>query len=153
MLTRKQPDSGLTDNVIKKSKLQSKEVTFENVWKKNMKVQHSNDCSHKYQIQRTRISDSVIKLLGLNVLSRKILAHTFSGNFRTLFVHFAVDVNDQQPSQLAHNFNSKNVQIEQKDNSNDNQRIVKHTRCDIYRKIFATEQKKKREEAVINLNS
>ncbi|ETO03525.1 hypothetical protein RFI_33880 [Reticulomyxa filosa] len=51
---------------------------------------------------------AVIKLLGLknkNVLSRKVLAHTFSGNFRTLFVHFAVDVNDQQLSQLAHNFN------------------------------------------------
>ncbi|ETN97912.1 hypothetical protein RFI_39614, partial [Reticulomyxa filosa] len=71
--------------------------------------------------------------------------------FRTLFVHFAVDVNDHQLSQLAHNFNdSKNVQIEQKDNSNGNQRIVKQPRCDIYRKSFAAEQKKKREEAVIN---
>ncbi|ETO01152.1 hypothetical protein RFI_36288 [Reticulomyxa filosa] len=167
----KQPDSGITDNVIKKSKLQSstlqvavhssslqqneekkiEEVTFENVWKKNMKVRRQFMCSNTPTIVVTNIkfkelksATAVITLLGLknrNVLSRKVLAHTFSGNFRTLFVHFAVD--------LANNFNdSKNMQIEQKDNSNGNQRIVKQPRCDIYRKSFAAEQKKKREEAV-----
>ncbi|ETO34135.1 hypothetical protein RFI_02959 [Reticulomyxa filosa] len=101
-------------------------------------------CSNTPKIVVTHIKSkelksatAVIKLLVLNVLSRKVLAHTFSGNFSTLFVHFAVDVNDQQLGQLAHNFNDpKNVQIEQKDNSDDNQRIIKQT--------FAAEQKKKR---------
>ncbi|ETO32876.1 hypothetical protein RFI_04240, partial [Reticulomyxa filosa] len=31
-----------------------------------------------------------------NVLSRKVLAHTFSGNFRTLFIHCAKKVNNDQ---------------------------------------------------------
>ncbi|ETN97753.1 hypothetical protein RFI_39773, partial [Reticulomyxa filosa] len=100
-IKRKQPDSGLTDNVMKKSKLQSstlqvavhssslqqneekkiEEVIFENVEKGYESAtaihvfQRSNDCRYA--------------------------RNTFSGNFRTLFVHFAVDVNEQQLNQLA----------------------------------------------------
>ncbi|ETN98530.1 hypothetical protein RFI_38962 [Reticulomyxa filosa] len=115
------------------------EVTFENVWKKNMKVRRQFMCSNVPTIV-------FIGLKNKNILSRKVLAHTF----RTLFVHFAVDVNEQQ---LANNFNdSKNGQIEQKENSDDKQRIVKQPRCDIYRKTFATEQKQKRENAVKLIN-
>ncbi|ETO02273.1 hypothetical protein RFI_35163, partial [Reticulomyxa filosa] len=71
---------------------------------------------------------AVIKFIGLknkNILPRKVLVHTVSGNFRTLFVHFAVDVNEQQLNQLDHNFNENS-------------------------KTFAAEQKQKRENAVIN---
>ncbi|ETO03542.1 hypothetical protein RFI_33860, partial [Reticulomyxa filosa] len=119
------------------------EMTFENVWKKDMKVRRQFMCSNTPTIVVTNIK---FKELKSECIVQEVLAHTFSGNFSTL-----VDVNDQQLSQLAHNFNdSKNVQIEQKDNSNGNQRIVKQPRCDIYRKSFAVEQKKKREEAVIN---
>ncbi|ETO11780.1 hypothetical protein RFI_25596 [Reticulomyxa filosa] len=51
------------------------------------------------------------------MLSRKVLSHTFSGNFRTLFVHFEVDVNEKQLTHLAQNFNdAKDGQIEQKEN-------------------------------------
>ncbi|ETN98667.1 hypothetical protein RFI_38825, partial [Reticulomyxa filosa] len=44
----------------------------------------------------------------------------------------------------------KNGQMEQKENNDGKQRIVRQPRCDIYRKTFAAEQKKKREEAVTN---
>ncbi|ETO00362.1 hypothetical protein RFI_37085 [Reticulomyxa filosa] len=86
------------------------EVIFENVWEKNMKVRRQFMCSNNLTIVVTNIKSrelksatAVIKLLGLknmNVLSRKVLAYAFSGNFRTLFVHFAVDVNDPYASML-----------------------------------------------------
>ncbi|ETO36479.1 hypothetical protein RFI_00583 [Reticulomyxa filosa] len=64
-------------------------------------------------------------LLNKNALSRKVLAHTFSENFQTLFIHFAVDVNEQQLMQLAQNFNNiKNGQIEKKENNDGKQRII-----------------------------
>ncbi|ETO16420.1 hypothetical protein RFI_20920 [Reticulomyxa filosa] len=108
-------------------------VTFENVWKKNM--------------QKLKSATSVIKFIGLtnkNALSRKILAHTFSGNFRTLFVHFAVDINEQQLTQLAHNFNDvKDGQMEQKENQDGSQDVIL-----IVRHLLLN--KRKGEEAVIN---
>ncbi|ETO36821.1 hypothetical protein RFI_00241 [Reticulomyxa filosa] len=53
------------------------------------------------------------------------------------------DVNEQKLIQLVHNFNDeKDGQIEQKK--------IKIPRCDIYRKTFAAEQKKKREEVLTN---
>ncbi|ETO02500.1 hypothetical protein RFI_34931, partial [Reticulomyxa filosa] len=79
----------------------------------NTKVRRPTIVVTNIKSKELKSATAVIKLLGLknsNVLSRKVLSHTFSGNFSTLFVHFAVDINDQ----LAHNFNnSKNVQIEQ----------------------------------------
>ncbi|ETO34483.1 hypothetical protein RFI_02610 [Reticulomyxa filosa] len=100
-----------------------------------------------------KYATSVIKFIGLrnkNALSRKVLSHTFSENFRTLFVHFAVNVNEKL-IQPTHNFNdAKNGQMEQKENKDSKQRIVRQTRCDIYRKTFDFEQKKKSEESVTN---
>ncbi|ETO04419.1 hypothetical protein RFI_32979 [Reticulomyxa filosa] len=70
-------------------------------------------------------STSVIKFIGLrnkSALSRKV-AHTFSGNFRTLFVHFAVNINEKL-IQLDYNFNyANNGQIEQKENQDCKRRI------------------------------
>ncbi|ETO08416.1 hypothetical protein RFI_28971 [Reticulomyxa filosa] len=112
--TKSARHSSLQQNEEKKIE----EVTFENVWKKNIKVRRQFMCSNTPTIVVTHIKSptAVIKLLGLknsNVLSRKVLAHTFSGNFRALFDHFAVDVNDQQLIQLAHKFNdSKNIENE-----------------------------------------
>ncbi|ETN99440.1 hypothetical protein RFI_38034 [Reticulomyxa filosa] len=74
----------------------------------------------------------------------RISAYIF-WKFPALFVHFAVDINEQQ---LTHpqNFNDeKDGQMEQKENQ-DGKHIVRQPRCDIYRKTFASEQKKKREE-------
>ncbi|ETN97228.1 hypothetical protein RFI_40303, partial [Reticulomyxa filosa] len=42
---------------------------------------------------------------------------------------------------------AKDGQMEQKENQDGKQKIVRQPRCDIYRKKFAAEQKKKREEA------
>ncbi|ETO01796.1 hypothetical protein RFI_35642 [Reticulomyxa filosa] len=76
---------------LKKAK---KEITFENVEKEYASstiihvCKYSNNCQNK------------------NILSKKVLANTFSGNFRTLFVHFAVDISEQQLIQLANNFNN-----------------------------------------------
>ncbi|ETO35842.1 hypothetical protein RFI_01220 [Reticulomyxa filosa] len=103
----------------------------------------------KYNDEKT--VDEIIfeNVLEKNIYFSDLLAHTFSGNFQILFVYFAVDISEQL-IQLANNFNIKNGQIEQKESKDENQRITMRPRCDIYSKTFAAEQKKKREEAVIN---
>ncbi|ETO11132.1 hypothetical protein RFI_26244 [Reticulomyxa filosa] len=144
---RKTPDDGLINGEVKKAKhyqltlqivvsrKKTDEITFENISKKNIKTRRKFLCSNVPTIVVTPIKSkkftsatSVIKFLGLrnkNALSKKVLAHIFSGNFRTLFIHFEVDVNEQQLMQLAQNFNNiKNRQMEQKENNDRKQRIV-----------------------------
>ncbi|ETN99166.1 hypothetical protein RFI_38315, partial [Reticulomyxa filosa] len=138
---RKTPDDGLINEEVKKvkhyhstlqvvvssSNLQhndekkADEITFKNTWKKNMKTRRQFLCSN--------VSTIVIT---------------------PLFVHFAVDISEQQLIQFANSFNdATNEQIEQKENQDGKQRTVRQPRCDIYRKTFA-EQKRRREEAVTN---
>ncbi|ETO32749.1 hypothetical protein RFI_04370 [Reticulomyxa filosa] len=49
--------------------------------------------------------DNLLGLKDMNRLSRNVIAHTFSGNFKTIFVHFAVNVNKK----LCDSFNDKQL--------------------------------------------
>ncbi|ETO01338.1 hypothetical protein RFI_36102, partial [Reticulomyxa filosa] len=137
-LIKKTPDGGLLYGDVKKSEYSRLDLQ---VVVSSSNLQHNDE----------KTVDEIIfeNVLEKNIYFSDLLAHTFSGNFQILFVYFAVDISEQL-IQLANNFNIKNGQIEQKESKDENQRITMRPRCDIYSKTFAAEQKKKREEAVIN---
>ena len=145
------------------------EISLENVWKFNMKTRRKFMCNNTPTIVITPIKareikseTSVIKFLGLknrNQLTKKIIRHTFSGDFRTIFIHFSRDVNEQHLIQLVENFNNSHIQQEEMKVGDDQQeekinkkeqKHQKQPRCQLFRKEFAEEQKKRREEAVLN---
>ncbi|ETO33675.1 hypothetical protein RFI_03418 [Reticulomyxa filosa] len=105
------------------------EVTFENVWKKNMQIRRQFLCTNTPTIVTTikfkelKPVTSVIKFIGLkskNALSKKVLAYIF-WKFQNIICSFC-----------THNFNdAKNGQIEKKEDQ-DGKQIVRKPKCDIY---------------------
>ncbi|ETO01376.1 hypothetical protein RFI_36064, partial [Reticulomyxa filosa] len=106
------------------------------------------------QAKELKSATSVIKLIGLNnrhQLSSDVIAHTFSGNLRTLYVHFAVNVNAQHLQQLCETFNKKQLESDSDEKSeNKFKKSKRQPKCQIYLRNYVDEIKKRKQQEIFN---
>ncbi|ETO10873.1 hypothetical protein RFI_26504, partial [Reticulomyxa filosa] len=97
---------------------------------------------------------SVLKLIGLknrHQLSRDVIANTFSGNLRTLYVHFALNVNAQHLQQLCETFNKKQLESNSDEKSeNKSKKAKRQPKCQIYLRNYVDEIKKRKQQEAFN---
>ncbi|ETO01243.1 hypothetical protein RFI_36197, partial [Reticulomyxa filosa] len=120
-------------------KKKDEEITFSNMWKFSSRIRHNFLCA-----------SSQFKPKNLSQQHQSVIAHTFS-NLRTVYVHFAVNVNMQHLQQLCETFNNKHLALDGDEKSEDkHKKIKRHHRCQIYQRNYVDEIKKRKQQEVYN---
>jgi hypothetical protein len=151
-----------SDEIMEK---EQEEINLQNIWKYDQKTRRDFLCSSFPTILITKIISKILKtasavkkFLGLkytSFLAKNIVAHTFSANRRTIYVHFSEQVQGQDLEEFVNTFNRQYIQqpddkeMEEKEEKVNNKQKPQHI-CQLFQKDYVALQKSKRQAEVLN---